>query len=75
MWSPTSSILICGKRDAILVDTPATTAQAIALADRVEKSEKDLTTIYTTHGHGDHFFGNGILQSVFAVPRRSLPPK
>src|SRR5580700_6499942 len=75
MWSPISSILIYGERDAILVDTPTTTAQATALADWVEKSGKNLKTIYTTHGHGDHFFGNGILQSVFAVPRRSLPPK
>jgi glyoxylase-like metal-dependent hydrolase (beta-lactamase superfamily II) len=57
MWSPTSSILIYGKRDAILVDTPATTAQASALVDWVEKSGKNLTTIYTMHGHGDHFFG------------------
>ena len=76
MWSPTSSILIYGERDAILVDTPATTAQATALANWVEKSGKILTTIHTTHGHDDHFFGNGILrESVFAVPRRSLRPK
>jgi glyoxylase-like metal-dependent hydrolase (beta-lactamase superfamily II) len=65
MWSPISSILIHGERDAILVDTPTTTAQATALADWVEKSGKNLRTIYTTHGHGDHFFGNGILLERF----------
>jgi len=65
MWSPISSILIYGKRDAILVDTPVTAAQALALADWVEESGKNLTAIYTTHGHGDHFFGNGILLERF----------
>jgi len=65
MWSPTSSILIYGERDAILVDTLATTAQATALADWVEESGKNLKTIYATHGHGDHFFGNGILLERF----------
>lgn len=65
MWSPISSILIYGKRDAVLVDTPITAAQALALADWVAESGKNLTTIYTTHGHGDHFFGNGILLERF----------
>jgi hypothetical protein len=75
MWSPTSSILIHGERDAILVDTPATTAQATALADWVEKSGKNLTTIYTTHGHGDHFFGNGILLERFRGAKAIAAPK
>jgi glyoxylase-like metal-dependent hydrolase (beta-lactamase superfamily II) len=75
MWSPTSSILIYGERDAILVDTLTTTAQANALADWVEKSGKDLTTIYATHGHGDHFFGNGILLERFPRSRAVATPK
>jgi len=69
MWSPTSSILIYGERDAILVDTLTTTAQATALAAWVEQSGKNLTTIYATHGHGDHFFGNGILLERFPGAR------
>ena|SRR5258708_4661899 len=75
MWSPTSSILIYGERDAILVDTPATTAEATALADWVEKSGKNLTTIYTTHGHGDHFFGNGTLLERFRGAKAIAAPK
>jgi glyoxylase-like metal-dependent hydrolase (beta-lactamase superfamily II) len=75
MWSPTSSILIYGERDAILVDTLTTTAQANALADWVEKSGKNLTTIYATHGHGDHFFGNGILLERFRGARAVATPK
>src|SRR5260370_42022722 len=75
MWSPTSSILIYGERDAILVDTLTTVAQANALADWVEKSGKNLTTIYATHGHGDHFFGNGILLERFPGARAVATPK
>jgi glyoxylase-like metal-dependent hydrolase (beta-lactamase superfamily II) len=74
MWSPTASILIFGERDAILVDTLTTTAQATALADWVEKSGKNLTTIYATHGHGDHFFGNGILLERFSGVKAVATP-
>ncbi|MEA2795440.1 MAG: hypothetical protein QOI87_2820 [Bradyrhizobium sp.] len=75
MWSPTSSILLYGERDAILVDTLTTTAQANALADWVEKAGKNLTTIYATHGHGDHFFGNGILLKRFPGAKAVATPK
>jgi hypothetical protein len=53
-WPPISSTLISGERDAVLVDTPITVEQARALANWVAASGKNLTTIYTTHGHGDH---------------------
>jgi glyoxylase-like metal-dependent hydrolase (beta-lactamase superfamily II) len=56
-WPPISSTLISGERDAVLVDTPVTVEQARALADWVAAKGKNLTTIYATHGHGDHFFG------------------
>jgi glyoxylase-like metal-dependent hydrolase (beta-lactamase superfamily II) len=75
MWSPTSSILIYGERDAILVDTLTTIAQATALADWVEESGRNLTTIYSTHGHGDHFFGNGTLLERFPGARAVATPK
>src|SRR5271167_2533877 len=75
MWSPTSSILLYGERDAILVDTLTTTAQATALADWVASSGKRLTTIYATHGHGDHFFGNGILLERFRGAKAIAAPK
>jgi glyoxylase-like metal-dependent hydrolase (beta-lactamase superfamily II) len=56
-WPPISSTLISGERDAVLVDTPITVEQAQALAKWIAASGKNLTTIYATHGHGDHFFG------------------
>jgi glyoxylase-like metal-dependent hydrolase (beta-lactamase superfamily II) len=56
-WPPISSTLISGERDAVLVDTPITVEQARALSDWIVARGKNLTTIYATHGHGDHFFG------------------
>jgi glyoxylase-like metal-dependent hydrolase (beta-lactamase superfamily II) len=57
MWVANSSTLIYGERDAVLVDTFLTTEQSKVLVDWVVKSGKNLTAIYLTHGHGDHFFG------------------
>jgi glyoxylase-like metal-dependent hydrolase (beta-lactamase superfamily II) len=57
MWVANSSTLISGERDAILVDTFLTIEQSQILQDWVAASGKNLTAIYITHGHGDHFFG------------------
>src|SRR6266550_6404445 len=64
-WPPISSTLISGERDAVLVDTPITVEQARALANWVAASGKNLTTIYATHGHGDHFFGTSTVLERF----------
>jgi glyoxylase-like metal-dependent hydrolase (beta-lactamase superfamily II) len=74
MWSPISSTLIYGKRDAVLVDAFITVEQAHALVDWVEASGKNLTTIYATHGHGDHFFGVGALLDRFPNARAVATP-
>src|SRR5579864_9062893 len=68
-WPPISSTLISGERDAVLVDTPITIEQARALANWVMASGKNLTTIYATHGHGDHFFGTGTVLERFPGAR------
>ena len=74
MWSPISSTLICGERDAVLVDAPITVEQARAVVDWVVASGKKLTTIYVTHGHGDHFFGAGALLERFPNARPVARP-
>jgi len=74
MWSPISSTLIYGKRDAVLVDAFITIEQADALVDWVAASGKNLTTIYVTHGHGDHFFGIGALLDRFPNARAVATP-
>ena len=74
MWSPIASTLSCGKRDAILVDALITVEQAGALVDWVVASDKNLTTIYATHGHGDHFFGASTVLQRFPRARLVATP-
>jgi glyoxylase-like metal-dependent hydrolase (beta-lactamase superfamily II) len=64
-----ASTLIYGVRDAVLVDAFMTVKQANALADWVAAKGKSLTTIYITHGHGDHWFGVGTLLERFPSAR------
>src|SRR6202043_565207 len=74
-WPPISSTLISGERDAVLVDTPITVKQARALANWVLASGKSLTTIYATHGHGDHFFGTSTVLERFPGARFVARPE
>jgi hypothetical protein len=48
-WDPTTSTLIFGARDAVLVDPLRTVPEATALADWVGLHDHNLTTIYTRH--------------------------
>src|SRR5436190_16450621 len=69
-----ASTLICGVRDAVLVDAFMTVKQANALADWVAARGKNLTTIYITHGHGDHWFGVGALLERFPNAKAVATP-
>jgi glyoxylase-like metal-dependent hydrolase (beta-lactamase superfamily II) len=69
-----ASTLIFGEKDAVLVDTFMTAKQANDLADWVEAKGKNLTTIYITHGHGDHWFGAGTLLERFPKARLVATP-
>jgi glyoxylase-like metal-dependent hydrolase (beta-lactamase superfamily II) len=68
-WSPISSTFIFGKREAVLVDTAITLDQNQKLADWIADAGKNLTTIYATHGRGDHFFGANTIQKIFPKAR------
>jgi glyoxylase-like metal-dependent hydrolase (beta-lactamase superfamily II) len=64
-WVANSATLIYGERDAVLVDTLLTIDQNVQLADQIAATGKNLTYIYVTHGHGDHFFGISKLKERF----------
>lgn len=86
-WSPITATLIFGRRDAVLVDPLMTMEHGRALADWIADTGKNMTTIYITHGHGDHWFGSGVIRErypnvrVVAMPpviqqmRRQISPK
>ena len=68
-WDPSTSTLIFGARDAVLVDALETIPEATALADWIGLHQRRLTTIYITHGHGDHFLGLSVLLARFPGAR------
>jgi len=58
-WPARTSTLIAGDRDAMLVDAFLTKSEGEDLAEWVSRSGKSPSTVFITHGHGDHFFGAG----------------
>ena len=75
IWQPIASTLIYGERDAVLVDPPLTVEQTNTVIDRVAASGKNLTTVYSTHGHGDHWFGIGAILDRFPDARAVATPE
>ena len=63
--SPVTSTLIYGSEDAVLTDPAFTTDQARALGDWVAGRDRNLTDIFITHGHGDHWFAAQLLAERF----------
>ncbi|HEV7174143.1 MAG TPA: MBL fold metallo-hydrolase [Solirubrobacteraceae bacterium] len=66
-FSPTASTLILGSRDAVLTDPGLTAEQARVLGDWVATHDRNLTDIFITHGHGDHWFAAGLLAERFGA--------
>src|ERR1700757_1799273 len=75
MWVANSSTLICGERDAVLVDTFLTTEQSQTLLDWVVASGKNLTRLSVTPGHGAHFFGLATLPERFPRAKAVATPE
>lgn len=74
-WDPMTSTLIYGDDDAVLVDPLTTEPEAEALAAWVKLHHRNLTTIYITHGHIDHFSGLTVLLRHFPNARAIATPK
>jgi glyoxylase-like metal-dependent hydrolase (beta-lactamase superfamily II) len=68
-WVTNTVTLIYGQRDAVLVDTFLSEQQSKELVEWVAESGKNLTAIYVTHAHGDHFFGLKLLLDKFPNAR------
>ena len=66
-FSPMASTLIYGLKDAVLTDPGMTEDQARALGDWVAAKGRNVTDIFITHGHGDHFFAAGLLAERFGA--------
>ena len=64
-WPASTSTLISGDHDAVLVDALLTTSEGQRLAAWVQNTGKRPRAIFVTHGHGDHFFGAGPVLDAF----------
>jgi glyoxylase-like metal-dependent hydrolase (beta-lactamase superfamily II) len=73
-WSPIAATLIYGERDAVLVDALLTVGQADELAEWIAAHRRNLTAVYITHGHGDHWFGLGAVLDRFPDARAVALP-
>ncbi len=68
-WPASTSTLISGDRDALLVDALLTTSEGQELAAWVQNTGKRPSVIFVTHGHADHFFGAGPVLDAFPGAR------
>jgi len=69
-----NSTMISGEHDMILIDTQFSLSEAHRLAAEILESKKNLTTIYITHPHPDHFFGLAVLKQAFPNARAVALP-
>jgi glyoxylase-like metal-dependent hydrolase (beta-lactamase superfamily II) len=60
-----NSTIVAGDKDAVLVDAQFSLADAHRLVAVLLESKKNLTTIYITHFHPDHYFGLTVIKQAF----------
>jgi glyoxylase-like metal-dependent hydrolase (beta-lactamase superfamily II) len=73
-FSPTTSTLIFGAEEAVLVDAQYFTSDIDDLADMVADVGRTLTAIFVTHAHADHYFGADRLAARFPTARIVATP-
>jgi len=64
-----NSTMISGAKDMLVIDPQFSLIEAHRLAAEIIESRKNLTTIYVTHPHPDHFFGLAVLKQAFPSAR------
>lgn len=60
-----ASVIVSGKKDAVLIDAQFTLQDAEKVAGEIKKSGKKLTTIYVSHGDPDFYFGLEVFKKYF----------
>jgi glyoxylase-like metal-dependent hydrolase (beta-lactamase superfamily II) len=68
-FAATTSTLVFGASEAVLIDAQHIRSDVTALGDLIERTGRRLTTIYATHGHADHWYGAGELVARFPGAR------
>jgi glyoxylase-like metal-dependent hydrolase (beta-lactamase superfamily II) len=60
-----TSTIIYGEREAMLIDPQFLKTPANEVVDLIKASGRELTTIYSTHAHPDHFLGVATILDAF----------
>jgi len=60
-----NSVILTGEKEAVLIDTQFSLANAHRLAAELLNAGKRLTTVYITHPHPDHYFGIEVIKAAF----------
>jgi glyoxylase-like metal-dependent hydrolase (beta-lactamase superfamily II) len=68
-WAPTSSTLISGPAEGILIDALLTFDNADHIAAWAKSHDKKITGVYITHGQSDHWLGLARLLEHFPEAR------
>ena len=68
-FAATTSTLVSGQSEAVLIDAQHIRTDVAALAEFIARTGKKPTTIYVTHGHADHWYGAGDLLAEFPDAR------
>ncbi len=74
-WAPSSSTLISGPTEAILIDALLTFENADHIAAWAKSFGKKITGVYITHGHSDHWLGLARLLQHFPEARGYAAPE
>jgi glyoxylase-like metal-dependent hydrolase (beta-lactamase superfamily II) len=69
-----NSTIVAGDKDAVLIDAQFSLADAHRLVAALLESKKNLTTIYVTHFHPDHYFGLTVIKQAFPKAKLVTTP-
>jgi glyoxylase-like metal-dependent hydrolase (beta-lactamase superfamily II) len=74
-WAPSSSTLISGPTEGILIDALLTFENADNIAAWAKSFGKKITGVYITHGHSDHWLGLARLRQHIPEARGYAAPE
>ncbi|MDR0916026.1 MAG: MBL fold metallo-hydrolase [Oscillospiraceae bacterium] len=60
-----ASVIVYGEKEALLIDTQWTRSNAYRVCAEICELGVDLTQIFVTHSHPDHYFGTGYIAEQF----------
>ena len=60
-----ASVIVYGEKEAVLIDTQWRRSDAYRVAALISELGRDLTHIFVTHAHPDHYFGTAYIAEQF----------